>query len=122
VLAGMIGRTGAGGGPWFWLGTGAADRQDVRAAQAFQQAMLTRQPSLQLHLEAAGAHSMATWRALMPPLLEWITPRLAAAAGHSPSRGSHRGQTPPQPGSSASPSASASPSPSAVRSTPPRHP
>jgi len=108
--------------PWFWLGTGAADRQDVRAAQAFQQAMLTRQPNLQVHLEAGGAHNMATWRALMPPLLEWITPRLAAAAEHSPSRGSHHRQTPAQPGSSASPSASASPSPSAVRSTPPRHP
>jgi enterochelin esterase-like enzyme len=90
--------------PYFWLGTGAADRQDVAAAQAFQRVMLIRQPNLQIHLEAGGAHNMATWRALIPGLLEWMTPRLAAAASHLPS---HPGGPTPLPGT---PSPSANPS------------
>lgn len=105
--------------PWFWIGTGAADRQDVRAANAFQQAMLIRQPNLQVHLEAGGAHNMATWRALIPPLLEWMTPRLNAAASHSPSRASHR-PAPSQPGG-VSPVATPTPLASPIRSNHPGH-
>jgi enterochelin esterase-like enzyme len=72
--------------PWFWLGAGSADSQDVRAAEAFQQALLIRQPNVQIHLAPGGSHNMATWRALALPLLEWITPRLAYAAAHPPAR------------------------------------
>jgi enterochelin esterase-like enzyme len=71
--------------PWFWLGAGSADGQDVRAAEAFQQALLTRQPNAQIHIAPGGAHNMATWRALAIPLLKWITPRLAYAASHASS-------------------------------------
>jgi enterochelin esterase-like enzyme len=82
--------------PWFWLGAGSADAQDVKAARAFQRALLFRQPNAQIHLAPGGAHNMATWRALVPPLLEWMTPRLAAAARHAPARPGHPGQPPPQ--------------------------
>jgi hypothetical protein len=30
-----------------------------------------------LWLVPGGGHSMFTWRALIPPMLEWMTPRLA---------------------------------------------
>src|SRR2546429_6860743 len=33
-------------------------------------------------LAPGGKHNMATWRALVPPLLEWMTPRLAYAGRH----------------------------------------
>ncbi len=29
-----------------------------------------------------GGHTMATWRALVPSMLEWMTPLLTAAAEH----------------------------------------
>jgi hypothetical protein len=32
-----------------------------------------------VHLAPGGKHNMATWRALVPPLLEWMTPRLGYA-------------------------------------------
>jgi len=68
--------------PLFWLGAGSANHEDVNAAQAFQQVVLTRQPDVTLDIEPGGAHDMATWRALVPPMLEWMTPRLALAKLH----------------------------------------
>jgi len=68
--------------PQFWLGAGSAFRQDVAAARAFQRRLLARQPGVVLHLAPGGKHNMATWRALVPPLLEWMTPRLAYAQRH----------------------------------------
>jgi enterochelin esterase-like enzyme len=68
--------------PQFWLGAGGAFRQDVAAARAFQRRLLARQPSVLLRLVPGGKHNMATWRALVPPLLEWMTPRLASAQRH----------------------------------------
>ena len=65
--------------PQFWLGAGAAYQQDVAAAQAFQRRLLARQPGVALHLAPGGRHNMSTWRALVPSLLEWMTPRLARA-------------------------------------------
>jgi enterochelin esterase-like enzyme len=67
--------------PKFWLGAGSLDQHDVIAAEKFQQLVLTRQPNVVLDI-APGAHTMATWRALVPPLLEWMTPRLEQAALH----------------------------------------
>jgi hypothetical protein len=52
----------------------------VRDAQNFQQVILTRQPGVVLDIEPGGSHTMATWRALVPPLLEWMTPNLEQAA------------------------------------------
>jgi enterochelin esterase-like enzyme len=68
--------------PKFWLGAGSFDHRDVEAAQNFQRAVLTRQPNVVLDIETGGSHTMATWRALVPPLLEWMTPRLTQAALH----------------------------------------
>jgi enterochelin esterase-like enzyme len=76
--------------PKFWLGAGSLDHSDVTAAEKFQQLVLTRQPNVVLDI-APGAHSMATWRALVPPLLEWMTPRLEQAALHpQPVRPAHK--------------------------------
>jgi enterochelin esterase-like enzyme len=70
--------------PQFWLGAGGAFSQDVAAARAFQRRLLARQPGVVLHLAPGGEHNMATWRALVPPLLEWMTPRLGCAAAPGP--------------------------------------
>jgi enterochelin esterase-like enzyme len=68
--------------PQFWLGVGGNDKPGVAAARHFQQLLLARQPNVQLHIEPGGGHTMTTWRALMPPLLEWMTPALNAAVRH----------------------------------------
>jgi len=68
--------------PKFWLGAGSYDHRDVDAAQAFQRQVLARQPNVVLDIEQGGSHTMTTWRALVPPLLEWMTPKLAQAALH----------------------------------------
>jgi enterochelin esterase-like enzyme len=68
--------------PQFWLGAGGDFPQDVSAAGAFQRRLLARQPDVTVHLAPGGKHNMATWRALVPPLLEWMTPRLAYAQRH----------------------------------------
>jgi enterochelin esterase-like enzyme len=70
--------------PQFWIGAGATDSQDIAASRAFQQLLLPRQPQARLVLAPGGGHTMFTWRALLAPLLEWITPRLTSAAQHSP--------------------------------------
>ena len=70
--------------PKFWLGAGSYDHRDVDAARAFQRQVLTRQPNVVLDIEQGGSHTMTTWRALVPPLLEWMTPKLAQAASHPP--------------------------------------
>ncbi len=62
--------------PKFWIGTGT-DREDVQAAQQFRQLLQLRQPLVQLRLVQGGGHSMFTWRVLIKPMLEWMTPELA---------------------------------------------
>ncbi len=66
--------------PQFWLGVGSSDRADLRNAEVFAQLLQIRQPWVTLKVVNGGGHSMFTWRALMPPLLEWMTPRLASVA------------------------------------------
>jgi len=61
----------------FWLGAGTADHADLRAAAFFQQLLQIRQPQVILKTVPGGGHTMITWRALIPPMLEWMTPRLA---------------------------------------------
>jgi enterochelin esterase-like enzyme len=63
--------------PLFWLGVGSGDRSDLKSAQFFQQLLEIRQPGVPLKIVPGGGHTMITWRALMPPLLEWMTPKLA---------------------------------------------
>jgi enterochelin esterase-like enzyme len=66
--------------PQFWLGVGANDRQDLRNAEVFAQLLAVRQPGVTLKVVSGGGHTMFTWRALMPPMLEWMTPRIAYVA------------------------------------------
>lgn len=66
--------------PEFWIGVGSSDRSDLRSAQIFEQLVSVRQPGVTLKVVAGGGHTMFTWRALLPPMLEWMTPKLAAAA------------------------------------------
>jgi enterochelin esterase-like enzyme len=72
--------------PQFWLGAGGDFRQDVTAMDAFQRRLLARQPDVMVHLAPGGQHNMATWRALIPSLLEWMTPRLGSARRAVPGR------------------------------------
>jgi enterochelin esterase-like enzyme len=69
--------------PQFWIGVGGGNRFDMKSAEVFQQLVRIRQPSVTLQVVPGGGHTMSTWRALMPGLLEWMTPRLAAAAAHA---------------------------------------
>ncbi len=68
--------------PKFWLGVGGKDPSGLRAARQFQRLILARQPDVQLNVVPGGGHTMATWRALVPSLLEWMTPILTEAAQH----------------------------------------
>ncbi|HET9898555.1 MAG TPA: alpha/beta hydrolase-fold protein [Streptosporangiaceae bacterium] len=62
--------------PQFWIGSGT-DRVDMRAAEVFRQLLQLRQPAVRLMLVPGGGHTMSTWRVLVPPMLEWMTPKLA---------------------------------------------
>jgi enterochelin esterase-like enzyme len=66
--------------PRFWLGAGAADGQDVASAERFWQELRPRQPEAPLTLTPGSGHTMTTWRAQVPSMLTWMTPRLARAA------------------------------------------
>jgi enterochelin esterase-like enzyme len=72
--------------PQFWLGAGGSDRADAAAARNFQRLLLPRQPNVTVDLVQGGAHAMPTWRALVPPLLSWLSGRLAAAGRPAPHR------------------------------------
>jgi enterochelin esterase-like enzyme len=63
--------------PLFWLGVGNGDLSDLKAAQFFQQLLEIRQPGVPLKVVPGGGHTMITWRALIPPMMEWMTPKLA---------------------------------------------
>jgi enterochelin esterase-like enzyme len=76
--------------PEFWLGVGASDRADVRNAEVFAQLLQIRQPGVTLKVVQGGGHTMVTWRALMPPLFEWMTPRLFAVATAKQAREANR--------------------------------
>ncbi len=62
--------------PQFWIGAGTLDPADAMDARIFRQLLQLRQPSVVLKL-VPGGHTMSTWRALVPPMLEWMTRRLA---------------------------------------------
>jgi enterochelin esterase-like enzyme len=63
--------------PKFWLGAGADDAQDVTNAELFWRELVGRQPQLPLVITPGGGHNMVTWRAEVPLMLRWMTPRLA---------------------------------------------
>ena len=65
--------------PRFWLGAGAADGPDVASAESFWQELRPRQPDAPLTLTPGSGHTMTTWRAQVPAMLSWMTPRLTQA-------------------------------------------
>jgi len=72
--------------PEFWLGTGALDRSDTKNAYIFSQLVATRQPGVTVKVVPGGGHNMFTWRNLLAPMLEWMTPRLALAVQEAQGR------------------------------------
>ena len=66
--------------PRFWLGAGAADHQDMALAKRFWQELEPRQPDAPLTFNPGSGHTMTTWRAQVPSMLSWMTPRLAHVA------------------------------------------
>ena len=82
--------------PLFWLGVGSSDRSDLKNAQLFQQLLEIRQPGVPLKIVPGGGHTMITWRALMPPMLEWMTPRLAKQVTLEQARQAHAAQKAPE--------------------------
>jgi enterochelin esterase-like enzyme len=78
--------------PLFWLGVGSSDHSDLKNAQLFQQLLEIRQPGVPLKIVPGGGHTMITWRALMPPMLEWMTPRLAKQVTLEQARQAHAAQ------------------------------
>jgi len=78
--------------PQFWLGVGSGDPSDYKDAQIFAQLLQVRQPGVTLKVVPGGGHTMFTWRALMPPMLEWMTPQLAGAVTAEQARQAHAAQ------------------------------
>jgi enterochelin esterase-like enzyme len=66
--------------PQFWIGAGSGNPADVRAADVFRQLVGLRQPAVVFKVLPGAGHTMFTWRLLVPPMLEWMTPRLARNA------------------------------------------
>jgi enterochelin esterase-like enzyme len=66
--------------PRFWLGAGAANGQDVASAERFWHELRPWQPDAPLALAPGSGHTMTTWRAQVPSMLSWMTPRLTRAA------------------------------------------
>jgi len=78
--------------PLFWLGVGSGDRSDLKSAEFFQQLLEIRQPGVPLKIVPGGGHTMITWRALIPPMLEWMTPQLANNVSLQQARQAHAAQ------------------------------
>jgi enterochelin esterase-like enzyme len=80
--------------PQFWIGVGASDSSDMKSAQVFAQLLQIRQPGVTLKLVPGGGHTMYTWRALLPPMLEWMTSGLAAQVSPAKGQLAHAGGRP----------------------------
>lgn len=113
--------------PFFWLGTGTGNKQDVASAETFWQELLLRQTDVPLILTRGEGHNMATWRKEEPAMLSWMTPRLtgaavaAAAAARQPHARSSAAGHPSRRRHHAVPGATATPrTPSTTRPAPAR--
>ena len=67
--------------PQFWVGAARASRADVLSAIAFVALLRARDPATPLRITSDGAHNAVAWRSMIPPMLEWMTPRLAEVVG-----------------------------------------
>jgi S-formylglutathione hydrolase FrmB len=90
--------------PAFWLAAGAADAEDVGAAQYFRQVLQTRMVNVPLMVVPGGGHQASVWRAALGPMLSWMTRPLAgvvkqtdatAAARAAAARKAHHGKPRP---------------------------
>jgi enterochelin esterase-like enzyme len=97
--------------PVFWLAVGAADAEDVGAAQYFRQVLQTRMVNVPLMVVPGGGHQASVWRAALGPMLSWMTRQLAgvakqtdatAAARAAAARKAHHGKPRPPHAASAS--------------------
>jgi len=71
---------GSGAGvPLFWVGAGTGDRQDIVNAENFVQVLGLHQAAPPFD-ESLGGHTMAAWRAEIPPMLIWMTTGQTQAA------------------------------------------
>jgi hypothetical protein len=52
----------------------------VANAELFWRELVSRQPQVPLIITPGSGHTMVTWRAEVPLMLRWMTPRLAQAA------------------------------------------
>jgi Putative esterase len=66
--------------PQFWLAAGTGNTGDVQNAELMLQGLKILQPRVTLTLMSGAGHTMATWRAVIPSMLEWMTRGLAQAA------------------------------------------
>src|SRR5450755_4047395 len=76
--------------PQFWLGAGTSNRSDTKNAEIFGQLVQSRQPVVTLKFVPGGGHTMFTWRALITPMLEWMTPRVTTEARLADQRAARR--------------------------------
>jgi hypothetical protein len=115
--------------PQFWLGAGKGDRTALNDAQYLAQVLQIYQANVPVVL-SPGQHTMAVWRAEIPPMLAWMTKGLAynvtryarnvrLATEHSPACGKPTSpptgvlETRAKPSPAASPSARSGPDPRA---------
>ena len=66
--------------PQFWVAAARAVRGDVMSAVTFVTLLRARDPATPLTITPDGAHNAVAWRSMIPPMLEWMTPRLTQAA------------------------------------------
>jgi enterochelin esterase-like enzyme len=65
--------------PQFWLGAGKTNHVDVANATYFWQELELHQANVPLIFTPGSGHTMTTWHAEVPPMLEWMTNTLVAA-------------------------------------------
>jgi S-formylglutathione hydrolase FrmB len=63
--------------PQFFLAAGAADEDDVQAAELFKQELLLRDADVPLVIIPGGGHQAMVWRGALTQMLDWMTPQLA---------------------------------------------
>jgi enterochelin esterase-like enzyme len=107
--------------PPFWLGAGADDTQAVADTERFRRELQPRQSDIPLTLTPGGGHTMTTWRAQIPPMLTWMTSRLARAAQNQaaapPTTPASQPQATPQLARAGSPAPPHPPAPHPVTTT-----
>jgi S-formylglutathione hydrolase FrmB len=69
--------------PQFWLGAGTGNKLDVANAEYFAQELQLHEADVPVVLTPDGGHTMKTWHAEVPPMLEWMTNGLVSAIANA---------------------------------------